>query len=63
VAVTAAISALSYPWASSDTRSKLETYATDYATRYGPTLDSHDHVERQTVIRAMLMAGPDGLLH
>jgi hypothetical protein len=41
----------------------LDTYASDYATRNGPTLDSHDHVERQTVIRAMLMAGPDGLLH
>ena len=62
-AVTAAMSALSHPWASSDTRTKLETYASDYATRNGPTLDSHDHVERQTVIRAMLMAGPDGLLH
>jgi hypothetical protein len=61
-AVTAAVSALAHPWASSDTRAKLVTYATDYATRNGP-LDSHDHVERQTVIRAMLMAGPDGLLH
>jgi hypothetical protein len=63
VAITAAIKALSHPWASSDTRARLETYASDYATRNGPTLDSHDHVERQTVIRAMLMAGPDGLLH
>ena len=40
-----------YPWVSNDTRTKLETYATDYATRNGPTLDSHDHTERQTVIR------------
>jgi hypothetical protein len=61
-AVNAALKALSHPWVSDGSRRKLEGYADDYATRNNP-FDSHDRTERQTVIRALLMAGPDGLLH
>jgi hypothetical protein len=62
-AVTTALAAVSHPWVSDDTHAKLVAYAQDYATRNGPTLDSHDRAERQKVIRALAMAGPDGLLH
>jgi hypothetical protein len=62
-AVKAALAAVSHPWVSDDTHGKLVTYAGDYVSRNGPTLDSHDRTERQKVIRALAMAGPDGLLH
>jgi hypothetical protein len=62
-AVDTAIAALSHPWVSGDGRAKLETYAESYVTRNGPTMDAHDRTERQKVLRALLMAGPDGLVH
>jgi len=61
-AVSAAFTALPGAWASSDTRAKLATYANTFTSRHTP-LDSHERVERQKVIRGLLMAGPDGLLH
>jgi uncharacterized protein (DUF1800 family) len=61
-AVSAAFTALCGPWASTDTRAKLATYATTFTSRHTP-LDSHERIERQKVIRGLLMAGPDGLLH
>jgi uncharacterized protein (DUF1800 family) len=61
-AVGGASTSLATPWFSDDTRTKLVTYATTYETRHAP-LSSHDRIERQKVIRALLMAGPDGLLH
>jgi uncharacterized protein (DUF1800 family) len=61
--VGTALAALAHPWVSSDGRAKLETYASDFATRNGPALDSHERTERQMVLRGLLMAGPDGLLH
>jgi uncharacterized protein (DUF1800 family) len=62
-AVKTALSALNHPWVSDDTHGKLVGYAQDYVSRNGPTLDSHDRTERQKVIRALAMAGPDGLVH
>ncbi len=61
-AVGGASTWLGLPWVSDDTHTKLVTYATTYETRHAP-LSSHDRIERQKVIRALLMAGPDGLLH
>jgi hypothetical protein len=61
--VGTALAALAHPWVSGDGRAKLETYASDFATRNGPALDSHERTERQMVLRGLLMAGPDGLLH
>ena len=62
--VAGAASALYYSLSTlRDTHAKLVAYAQDYATRNGPTLDSHDRAERQKVIRALAMAGPDGILH
>jgi uncharacterized protein (DUF1800 family) len=62
-AVATALAALAHPWVSSDGRGKLESYAQDYVVRNGPALDGHGRTERQKVIRALVMAGPDGLLH
>jgi uncharacterized protein (DUF1800 family) len=62
-AVKTALGAISHPWVSDDTHGRLVSYAQDYVSRNGPTLDSHDRTERQKVIRALAMAGPDGLLH
>jgi uncharacterized protein (DUF1800 family) len=61
-AVKAAVKALSQPFVSVDGRTKLEAYAQTYATTHGQT-DSHDRIERQKVLRGLLTAGPDGLLH
>ncbi len=62
-AVTTARTALAHPWVSADGLTKLTGYAQSYTDRNGPTLDQHGRSERQTVLRALLMAGPDGLVH
>ena len=62
-AMTSARAALSHPWVSADSHAKLVSYAQDYVTRNGPALDQHDRTERQKVLRALITAGPDGLLH
>ena len=62
-AVATARTALSHPWVSADGLTKLTGYAQSYTDRNGPTLDQHGRGERQTVLRALLMAGPDGLVH
>jgi uncharacterized protein (DUF1800 family) len=61
-AVKAAIRGLSGPWVSTDGQAKLESYAQAYASAHGQA-DSHDRIERQKVLRGLLTAGPDGLLH
>ena len=61
-AVSSAVNALVGPWCSTGTRAQLETYAAEFVTRNGP-LGSHGRIERQKVIKGLLMAGPDGLLH
>jgi uncharacterized protein (DUF1800 family) len=62
-AVNSARAALGQPWVSADSHIKLVAYAQDYVTRNGPVLDQHGRIERQKVIRGLLTAGPDGLLH
>ncbi len=62
-AVATAVKALAHPWVSSGARGKLESCAQNYVTRNGPTLDAYGRIQRQKIIRALLMAGPDGLVH
>jgi uncharacterized protein (DUF1800 family) len=67
-AVTRAISALSHPWVSNGVRTKLEGYAQSFFNAHNSVvggkhvLDSHERVERQRVLRALILAGPDGFL-
>jgi hypothetical protein len=61
-AVKTAIRDLSQPWISADGRTKLEGYAQTYASVHGQS-NQHDRIERQKVLRGLLTAGPDGLLH
>jgi uncharacterized protein (DUF1800 family) len=67
-AVSRAVAALSHPWVSSGARAKLEAYAQaffdahNFASGGTQVLRSHDRVERQRVLRALILAGPDGLL-
>ena len=67
-AVARAISALSHPWVSNGVRTKLEGYAQSFFDAHNVVsggkhlLGSHDRVERQRVLRALILAGPDGFL-
>jgi len=67
-AVSRAITALSHPWVSGDARTKLEAYAQSFFDAHNVVsggkhvLGSHDRVERQRVLRALILAGPDGFL-
>ena len=51
------------------TRNRLEAYATAFFNKYKClsngkyVLSSHDRIERQQVLRALIMCGPDGYLH
>ena len=62
VAVSAAVKAVASPWVSADGRGKLQAYAQGFEADHAP-LDAHERLERQRVIRGLLLAGPDGLLH
>ena len=67
-AVSRAISALSHPWVSNGARTKLEAYAQAFFDANNVVaggkhvLGSHERVERQRVLRALILAGPDGFL-
>ena len=67
-AVKRAIAALSHPWVSSGARTKLQAYAQsffdahNYVSAGKHVLGPHDRVERQRVLRALILAGPDGFL-
>jgi len=67
-AVSRALAALSHPWLSSGARTKLEGYAQAFFDAHSstsggqPVLGAHDRVERQRVLRALILAGPDGFL-
>jgi uncharacterized protein (DUF1800 family) len=67
-AVSRAVAALSHPWVSNGARAKLEGYAQAFFDAHSYTangkrvLGSHDRVERQRVLRALILAGPDGFL-
>ncbi len=51
------------------TRTRLEAYATAFFNKYKRQvngkyeLSTHDRIERQQVLRALIMCGPDGYLH
>ena len=51
------------------TRNRLEAYANSYFNKYKQQingkygLQEHDRIERQQVLRALIMCGPDGYLH
>ncbi|MGZ4431318.1 MAG: DUF1800 domain-containing protein [Gaiellales bacterium] len=63
---TAAV-ATAQPWISPHTRAALMTYSeTLAASHQNPStgqLDTHNRQERQKVLRTLMMAGPDGLVH
>jgi len=67
-AVSRAVAALAHPWVSNGARAKLEGYAQAFFDAHSflsngkHVLGSHERVERQRVLRALILAGPDGFL-
>jgi uncharacterized protein (DUF1800 family) len=67
-AVKTALRSLSHPWIAAGTHAKLQAYAQAFFdahkthTSNGDVLGSHDRLERQRVLRALILAGPDGYL-